>query len=109
MQRRSQVEAVPTFHYLVGRRLRVVHDGKWVGATIKEAHEKIPNMYTLAIKGSPEVMVVLTSANHAAVLEPALNMRAEYSKYCAWIRSNFAVVVDALSGVPRPPGIKYNV
>ena len=41
---------------------------------------------------------MLASGNHALTLEPSMDMKTEYVKYAGWIRSNYAHVVDALSG-----------
>ena len=71
-----QVEALPTFHYLNGRRIRLFHESKWQDAAVKASAKNSPNLYTVTVGGA-ELEVVLSSSNHAAVLEPSLNMKVE--------------------------------
>ena len=98
-----QVESLPRFSYVSGTELRFLHKGKWVRIVLQSAYSDASNAYSATFEGAEdERRVVLAKGNHALVLEPTMDMQTEYAKYAGWIRSNFAFVVDALSGERLP-------
>ena len=61
--------------------------------------EASPNTYILGgDDGAPREAIELSRLNHAPLLDPQLDLEREHLRYAAWVRSNYAHVVDALSG-----------
>ena len=82
-----EVEVLPIFCYPRGAQLRVCHDGKWGRFTVEARdpggapNEGSPNQYLgVGEEGSELVRLVLTHANHAPSLDPAMRLDSEHNR-----------------------------
>ena len=103
---RIEVDVQPRFIYLPGTDLRILRQhSTWSAARIISTHtgaEASPNTYIVQHvgggDGAPREAIELSRLNHAPLLDPMLDLEREHLKYSQWVRSNYAHVVDALSG-----------
>ena len=106
---RFEVDVQPRYVYLPGTELRILRQhaswSSWSTARIVSTHtgaEASPNMYIVqhveGVDGAPREAIELSRLNHAPLLDPFVDLEKEHLKYAQWVRSNYAHVVDALSG-----------
>ena len=106
-----EVDVAPTFLYPDGLPIRFQREGgDWERVTLVsklEGPSPHPNRYKATDEKGAPFVVNLTPANHAQILDCALDLRTEHAKYARWVRSSYAFVVDALSGARGCVGVHF--